>query len=365
MEENNKDSKKEKSFEDIAKELDELLEIVPDITGKIEEENTGENSKEFKMFDNEEDKKEENKDEKNVEDFEILTPDDLISSEPQKKDNLEKDKSEVEIEEPSLNAENPLNNDEKESSLEISEDTVEIENKEENNINTDSLEVNSKSIDLDFATVESESENKEKNEESKVEEYQLSSDTEDKIDMDIELDVSSEEKKTEDGSNKSEDVQMELNVISDIKEEAFSGDSSFSGEKGYSDELKNLIEKKREDIPSERVKKVGFVFNFDEELFKNVLETLDEITQASEDKPMFIERSFVLNYSDDFNSNFLLEMCKNEGVKAVMFVGELPVNQSYDINNVLSEAGIMFFHINKDNFSRTRLIDFVMELIIL
>ncbi|MEW6012943.1 MAG: hypothetical protein AB1602_06045 [Elusimicrobiota bacterium] len=132
----------------------------------------------------------------------------------------------------------------------------------------------------------------------------------------------------------------------------------------FSIELNKLISiEPPKSIDAERIKNVGFVFSFDQDLFLSVLKTIDDICLSSKEKPMFVKRSFVLTYDDSLTSDALIINSKNEKVSAVVLVGELPVEKTYEFENALSQNNIYFVNFKKDNFSKSKAIDFVMELI--
>jgi hypothetical protein len=135
--------------------------------------------------------------------------------------------------------------------------------------------------------------------------------------------------------------------------------------KDFSKELNDLIAMLPPgNIDAERIKNVGFIYNYnDEESFKDFLKKIDEISLASNEKPMFVKRSFVMPYDNDFSKESLLLDCQNEKVIAVVLIGQLPMEIKYDIENLLSQNNIYFTDFNRENMSKNRIIDFIMELI--
>jgi len=182
-----------------------------------------------------------------------------------------------------------------------------------------------------------------------------------------------------DKENSGEETEKEENFLDikldgDIKIENFKIDSETeTGKEDYSKtpvnvefsiELNKLIAlEPPKSVDAERIKNVGFVFSFDQDLFLSVLKTIDDICLSSKEKPMFVKRSFVLTYDDSLTSDALIINSKNEKVSAVVLVGELPVEKTYEFENALSQNNIYFVNFKKDNFSRSKAIDFVLELI--
>jgi hypothetical protein len=133
----------------------------------------------------------------------------------------------------------------------------------------------------------------------------------------------------------------------------------------FEENLKEIIERTPpQNIPSERIKNVGFVYLSEEETFVELLKMIDEICLSSKEKPMFVKRSFVLNYDDTISSDVIILNAKNEKVIAVVFVGQIPPDKKYEFENSLSQEGIYFINFNKANLTKSSVIDFIMELII-
>jgi hypothetical protein len=135
--------------------------------------------------------------------------------------------------------------------------------------------------------------------------------------------------------------------------------------KDFSKELNDLISMLPPgNIDAERIKNVGFIYNYnDEDSFKGFLKKVDDISLASNEKPMFVKRAFVMPYDNDFSKESLLLDCQNEKVIAVVLIGQLPMEIKYDIENLLSQNNIYFTDFNKENMSGNKIIDFIMELI--
>ncbi len=182
------------------------------------------------------------------------------------------------------------------------------------------------------------------------------------------------EKENSEKETEKEENFLDIKLDGDVKIENFKiGLETETGKEDYSKtpvnvefsiELNKLIAlEPPKSVDAERIKNVGFVFSLDQDLFLSVLKTIDDICLSSKEKPMFVKRSFVLTYDDSLTSDALIINSKNEKVSAVVLVGELPVEKTYEFENALSQNNIYFVNFKKDNFSRSKAIDFVMELI--
>ncbi|NLH40121.1 MAG: hypothetical protein GX445_08705 [Elusimicrobia bacterium] len=134
----------------------------------------------------------------------------------------------------------------------------------------------------------------------------------------------------------------------------------------FSDELNALISKDPPpNVDGERIKNVGFIYSSDDDkIFTECLKGVDDITQSCQEKPMFIKRAFVMRYDDSFSKEAMLLNADSEKVIAVVLVGEMPVELKYDIENALTQNGIYFTEFNKNNITKSRLIDFIIDLIV-
>jgi hypothetical protein len=134
----------------------------------------------------------------------------------------------------------------------------------------------------------------------------------------------------------------------------------------FSDELNALISKDPPpNVDGERIKNVGFIYSSDDDkIFTEWLKGVDDITQSCQEKPMFIKRAFVMRYDDSFSKEAMLLNADSEKVIAVVLVGEMPVELKYDIENALTQNGIYFTEFNKNNITKSRLIDFIIDLIV-
>lgn len=117
-----------------------------------------------------------------------------------------------------------------------------------------------------------------------------------------------------------------------------------------------------ESVPAERVKNVGFVV-MDRNMLNHILRTMDEICLASQSKPMFINRAFILDYSEDTNANFINQKASENSCTAVVAAGEFPHDKVYELETVFSSGNILFRNFKPSDFSRAQAIDFVLDLI--
>jgi len=115
-------------------------------------------------------------------------------------------------------------------------------------------------------------------------------------------------------------------------------------------------------VSNERIKNVGFV-SLDKNLLNHALKIMDEICLASETKPMFIKRAFVLDYTDEVNANFINQKASESSCVAVVAVGEFPQEKIYELETVFSSGGKIFVNFNPADFSKSKAIDFIMDLI--
>lgn len=191
------------------------------------------------------------------------------------------------------------------------------------------------------------------------------------IELDVkDIDVSLDEDATEiKGENQpvekteNEFGNIEINIEETSQEEVKKEDSNVNIR--FSIDLNSIIAKDPpSNIPEERIKKVGFVLAGEEGDLKKLLEIIDEICLSSETKPMFVKRSFVINYDVDFNTDSLILNAKENKVDAVIVVGEPPMDKLYEIENVISSNNILFTNFKKENISNHYVIDFIMELIV-
>lgn len=333
-----------KDFEDLLKDLNSLFDKIPDMVGSSEGQNSnkGEQSKEVEI-----NSQTQQENSKNVEEF-IIEPDAVedeklndIKNETERKDD---------------NAETTFNTDlvEEEKNETKSKDDL---NKEDYNIK---LDVSTQAI----------ADNKEISNEGDSFKLELEEDSEIKLEFDEKLnnlEVNQEEEKKFDTLHSEDEKEFVLDINDNISmEQQIKNVSDFySRQNILSEDLKEVIYTQRpSDVSSDRVKKIGIVCAVNgEQLLKSFLRYLDEICFSSKDKKMFVERSFVLFYDENFSVENLMVNANNEKVNAVVFVGNLPVERVYEMENAVCGAGYMFFSIGMDNFSKSKVIDFVLELI--
>lgn len=117
-----------------------------------------------------------------------------------------------------------------------------------------------------------------------------------------------------------------------------------------------------ESILPERIKNVGFIAS-DRNMLNHVLKTLDEICLSSSDKPMFINRSFVLDYSQELNANLINQKASETSCQAVVAAGEFPHEKIYELETVFSSSNLLFANFKPSDFSKSHAIDFVLDLI--
>jgi len=253
--------------------------------------------------------------------------------------------------------------------LKILENEKEIESKNEeielsneislNNFNEISLEVNADKVldeeekldEISFEIDKSEDKNELKIDENIISDFSL----------DRDLKVETQDIKKEEGIEIEKFPSFEV-LKDETKEEK---KETFIKKNEFEENLKEIIERTPpQNIPSERIKNVGFVYLSEEETFVELLKMIDEICLSSKEKPMFVRRSFVLNYDDTISSDVIILNAKNEKVIAVVFIGQIPPDKKYEFENSLSQEGIYFINFNKANLTKSSVIDFIMELII-
>ena len=253
--------------------------------------------------------------------------------------------------------------------LKILENEKEIESKNEeielsneislNNFNEISLEVNADKVldeeekldEISFEIDKSEDKNEPKIDENIISDFSL----------DRDLKIETQDIKKEEGIEIEKFPSFEV-LKDETKEEK---KETFIKKNEFEENLKEIIERTPpQNIPSERIKNVGFVYLSEEETFVELLKMIDEICLSSKEKPMFVKRSFVLNYDDTISGDVIILNAKNEKVIAVVFVGQIPPDKKYEFENSLSQEGIYFINFNKANLTKSSVIDFIMELII-
>ena len=120
-----------------------------------------------------------------------------------------------------------------------------------------------------------------------------------------------------------------------------------------------------EGIPENRLRTLALLYvEEDAELCAGVLAELDAICLKSSAKPMFIQRGFVKVCETGMNGNYVLQMASDVKAVGLLCVGSIPSETVYEIENVLSSSGVLFKHVQRDNFSHSAMLDLVTELIL-
>jgi hypothetical protein len=249
---------------------------------------------------------------------------------------------------------------ENEKEIESKNEEIELSNETSlNDFNEISLEVNADKVldeeekldEISFEIDKSEDKNEPKIDENIISDFSL----------DRDLKIETQDIKKEEGIEIEKFPSFEV-LKDETKEEK---KETFIKKNEFEENLKEIIERTpSQNIPSERIKNVGFVYLSEEETFVELLKMIDEICLSSKEKPMFVKRSFVLNYDDTISSDVIILNAKNEKVIAVVFVGQIPPDKKYEFENSLSQEGIYFINFNKANLTKSSVIDFIMELII-
>ncbi len=339
--------KENKDFEELVRDLNSLLEKIPDMIGKPEE-------KISKM--DEKDQEADNKSDtelQNLSDIEnfIITPQ---ASDVKNKD-VDSSAKKLEDNQQVLDIDNEeeKKKDDVNETLNHSADDIKLEPPDEMVIHNEDINQFSDEIKTDI----------------QVEQSPIISPSS----YDIELDKSEEKDKDEKSFEILDSHQKEKEFSVDIQSSFFEEEHQIQcteKQKDFnnlllSDELKDIIyAKKPSDVSDERVKKIGLVCSINgETVLKHFLRYLDEICFSSKNKKMFVERSFVLFYDENFSVENLIINAGNEKVNAVVLIGEIPVDKVYEIKNAVSQAGYIFFSFSMKNLSRSEVIDFVLDLI--
>jgi|YNPMSStandDraft_2_1061718.scaffolds.fasta_scaffold00943_5 hypothetical protein len=250
---------------------------------------------------------------------------------------------------------------ENEKEIESKNEEIELSNETSlNDFNKISLEVNANKVleeeekldEISFEIDKSEDKNEPKIDENIISDFSLDED----------LKIETKDIRKEEGIEIEKFPSFEV-VKDEAKEEK--KETFIIKKNEFEENLKEIIEiTPPQNIPSERIKNVGFVYLSEEETFVELLKMIDEICLSSKEKPMFVNRSFVLNYDDTISSDVIIFNAKNEKVIAVVFVGQIPPDKKYEFENSLSQEGIYFINFNKANLTKSSVIDFIMELII-
>ena len=130
------------------------------------------------------------------------------------------------------------------------------------------------------------------------------------------------------------------------------------------DDLNTIVDRQpQENVLPERIKNVGFIYSSDRAILVNLLNIMDEICLSSPDKPMFIKRSFVLDFTADINANYLVQKVAETNSIAIIAAGVFPQEKIYEMGTVFNSAGILFKNITADT-NKSEIIDFMLELVI-
>lgn len=354
------DKEKKRSFEEILSDLNSLLEKMPDIINS--KKNKDHNTKEsIENIEKDNIELQQPLDEKVIDNANIKS-DSIIENQQSKEEidalselDVEKDTINLNLDEVQVFDPNILLNEDMEESKndgqidDIKNEVMQSQEKIQENIPLEELK--DKEIKDNGITLKDD----------------LSANVElDVKDVDIDLSKNVIETKEESKIVKKvedEFSNIEINVNEVTNEEIKKETSNINV--SLSIELNSIIAKEApSNIPEERIKKVGFVLSGPECNLKKLLEIIDEICFSSETKPMFIKRSFIINYDVDFNTDTLILNAKENKVDAVVVVGELPMDKLYEIENVVTSNNMLFFNFKKENIFDHFVIDFIMELIV-
>lgn len=318
-----------------------------------------------------------------------------MALEPAIEDNLEERKSEneIKIEDASLNVDSAIND---KGSLDIQEETIkldgfnevfapDVENKQEADKGLSEAQRKEDSINLN--TIETISEglsSQNKDESASVVENKTEID---KLDLNIELKEQSVSEENLESELEKFTIEREKSPLEnsdndssrDEKTLIFEPDSNSDDAKSaeektvvFSPSQDSLNPEENQDftsieppsrVPEERIKNVGFI-STDRNLLNHALKVMDEICLASESKPMFVKRAFVLDYTEEMNANFINQKASESACVAVAAVGEFPHEKIYELETVFSSGGKIFVSFTPADFSKSKVIDFVMDLIV-
>jgi len=259
---------------------------------------------------------------------------------------------------------------ENEKEIESKNEEIELSNETSlNDFNEISLEVNADKVleeeekldGISFEIDKSEDKNEPKIDENNLSDFKKDENIISDFSLDEDLKIETKDIKKEEGIEIEKFPSFEV-LKDETKEEK---KETFIKKNEFEENLKEIIERTPpQNIPSERIKNVGFVYLSEEETFVKLLKMIDEICLSSKEKPMFVNRIFVLNYDDTISSDVIILNAKNEKVIAVVFVGQIPPDKKYEFENSLSQEGIYFINFNKANLTKSSVIDFIMELIV-
>lgn len=181
-------------------------------------------------------------------------------------------------------------------------------------------------------------------------------DTKEVYEKEIEFELNSE------NAREIEDIKIESSILQAEPSKSFDEINTFVT---ISDQTKRLLRVgEKSTIPQERTRRIGIIYALsDERLLVDFIKKLDEISSASAEKPMFVERSFFMVYDENFSTETLLVNSQNANINAVVCIGELPLDKMYEIENSVLQAGYLFLVVKRNSFSDTLVIDFLCDLI--
>lgn len=187
-----------------------------------------------------------------------------------------------------------------------------------------------------------------------------SSDLDLSLDKEIGIDttnISNEVNETINISIGSDEISFEQPIETITKNDSF----TYSG---VSTELERIIYKKRPDnISEERIRRIAIIYaSNDDKNLKSFLDFLDEISLFSKEKPMFVERSIFMLYDENFSLETFMLTAQNEKINGVVLIGNLPVDKIYELESSISQLGCVFLNL-KGEVSKSIVIDFILDLI--
>ena len=131
-------------------------------------------------------------------------------------------------------------------------------------------------------------------------------------------------------------------------------------------DLVGLSEKQvPEGIPDERVRPLFFLYSHaDKALCATLLAELDTVCLKSQTSPMYVKRAGVKGFDSGMNANFIHQMVTDSGAVGLVCVGGIPPESISEMENVFSSSGSYYKHFDAENFSRTAVLDLLLELIL-
>ncbi|MEI7527771.1 MAG: hypothetical protein WCK76_02400 [Elusimicrobiota bacterium] len=131
-------------------------------------------------------------------------------------------------------------------------------------------------------------------------------------------------------------------------------------------DLVGLSEKQvPEGIPEERVRPLFFLYSHaDKALCATLMAELDSVCLKSQTSPMYVKRAGVKGFDSGMNANFIHQMVTDSGAVGLVCVGGIPPESISEMENVFSSFGSYYKHFDAENFSRTAVLDLLLELIL-